>query len=193
MRTVVAHVGQSAIGGLGCSRASCPLQQRPRLNGRRLRAWWRRRGRWSPVARSTRASFVHPALGWRGVRCHRRRRLRTRQRARRSGAWIAHGARWRTPTSSWVHGGHEGAPSLMCVCGRTRADGHGRRGRQASAACAFSSSGPKIAAFSSSVRLKGEKQSSSSSEVPWPSPDATALMSAPARRRPPGVQGGGEK
>ena len=85
MRTVVAHVGQSAIGGLGCSRASCPLQQRPRLDGRRLRAWWRRRGRWSPVARSTRASFVHPALGWRGVRCHRRRRLRTRQRARRSG------------------------------------------------------------------------------------------------------------
>ena len=122
MRTVVAHVGQSAIGGLGCSRASCPLQQRPRLDGRRLRAWWRRCGRWSPVARSTRASFVHPALGWRGVRCHRRRRLRTRQRARRSGALIAHGARWRTPTSSWVHGGaRRGAFSDVRV--RTHASG----------------------------------------------------------------------
>ena len=106
---------------------------------------------------------------------------------------MAHAARWRTPATSWVHWEYEGAPSLMCVCGRTRADGHERGGRQASAACAFSSSGPKIAACSSSVRLKGEKQSSSSSEVPWPSPDATALMSAPARRRPPGVQGGGEK
>ena len=106
---------------------------------------------------------------------------------------MAHAARWRTPTTSWVHWEYEGAPSLMCVCGRTRADGHERRGRQASAACAFSSSGPNGSAFSFSSKGKSEKMSSSSSEVPWPSPDATALMSAPARRRPPDVQGGGEK